>query len=156
MKKLFVTVVMAVSLLACNDNSSTKTDAVSDSSTTGNSPTTDTAVIAGKGTSANSMPATDMASTSNKEGSMTMKDGKMKIMKDGKWVPMDQQMTCTDGCKVKPDGEVVMKDGMKMMLKEGMTVDKDGHMMDEKGKMMDMMMGDDKKMSDIKKDSMKK
>ena len=24
-------------------------------------------------------------------------------MKDGKWVLMDQQMTCTDGCQVKAD-----------------------------------------------------
>ena len=69
---------------------------------------------------------------------MTMKDGKMMVMKDGKWVSMDQQMTCTDGCKVKPNGEVVMKDGKKMMMTEGMTIDKDGHMMDDKGKMMEI------------------
>ena len=25
------------------------------------------------------------------------------VMKDGKWVLMDQQMTCTDGCRVKPN-----------------------------------------------------
>jgi hypothetical protein len=72
---------------------------------------------------------------------------------------MDQAMTCTDGCKVKPNGEVKMKDGKKMMMTEGMTIDKDGHMMDDKGKMMDdMMMGDKKmeKMDKKMKDSAKK
>ena len=53
---------------------------------------------------------------------------------------------------LKPNGEVVMKDGKKMMMTEGETIDKDGHMMDDKGKMMDMMMGDDK----MKKDSVNK
>ena len=41
-----------------------------------------------------------------------MKEGKMMIMKDSKWVLLEKQMTCTDGCKVKPSGEVVMKDGL--------------------------------------------
>jgi hypothetical protein len=73
----------------------------------------------------------------------------MMVMKDGKWELMEQEMTCTDSCKVKPNGEVVMKDGEKMMMTEGMSINKDGHMMDASGKMM--MMDDDKMM---KKDSM--
>ncbi len=69
---------------------------------------------------------------------MTMKDGKMMVMNGGKWVLMDQTMTCTDSCKVMPSGEVVMKNGEKMMMTEGMTIDKDGMMMDDKGKMIPM------------------
>jgi hypothetical protein len=75
----------------------------------------------------------------------------MMVMKDGKWAVMDQAMTCTDSCKVKPNGEVVMKDGEKMMLTEGMTIDKDGHMMDASGKMMDMKMDDKMMMKDSSK-----
>ncbi len=132
MKKLFAIVAIAAFMTACNDSGSSDTDTTKDSVMMSTEPTTE---------------MTPMVAT---DGSMTMKDGKMMVMKDGQWVGMDQEMTCTDGCKVKPDGEVVMKDGEKMMMKEGEMIDKDGHMMDANGKMMDMKMDDH-----MMKDSMK-
>lgn len=152
MKKL-IAVAIAAFIFSCGENTSTKTDSTSDSSGVGNSPTTDTSLNSmSKDTSMNSMSSSSTESASVSGGSMTMKDGKMMMRKNGKWVLMDQQVTCTDGCKVKPNGELIMKDGKRMMMKEGMMITKDGHMTDDKGKMMDnMMMEDDKKMSGDKK-----
>jgi len=62
------------------------------------------------------------------------------VMQDGKMMVMDKEMTCANGCKVKPSGEVVMKDGSKMKMTNGEMIDKDGNMMDKDGKMMDMKM----------------
>jgi hypothetical protein len=58
-----------------------------------------------------------------------MKDGKMMMMKEGKEMPMDKDMTMTDGSKVTTDGSHVMKDGTKMKLKDGDMVMMDGTMM---------------------------
>ena len=94
MKKLIASIAISAFMISCNDSSSTKTEATSDSSRMDNTMSTDTSM--------NSMSSSSAMASA--------------------------QMT------------------------EGMTIDKDGHMMDDKGKMMDMMMGSDKKM----KDSMKK
>lgn len=91
---------------------------------------------------ADSMPP---MSSGTKDGSMTMKHGKMMVMNTGKWEVMDHPVTCTDECKVLPDGEVIMKNGQKMMMKEGDVIDQEGHLIDANGKMMmgsDMMMND--------------
>src|SRR5664279_885685 len=128
MKKLIVIAAISALMISCNGNSSTKTESTSDSSRMENAVSADTSMNSMKDTTMNSMSSSSaMAPGSMKEGSMTMKDGKMMIMKDGKMVMMDQQMTCTDGCKVRPNGEVVMKDGKKMMITEGMAIDKDGN-----------------------------
>ena len=57
-----------------------------------------------------------------------MKDGKMMMMKDGKEMPMEKEMTMTDGSKVTTDGTHVMKDGKSMKLKDGDMVMMDGTM----------------------------
>jgi len=140
MKKLIAIVALAAFMASCNNGGSSKTETSTDSAM--NKMNSDTSM--------NSMSSSSMSS-STAEGTMTMKGGKMMIMTAGKWMAMENQMTCTDSCKVMPNGQVIMKNGEKMMMTEGMTIDKDGMMMDANGKMMDMKM-DDKMMM---KDSMK-
>jgi len=70
------------------------------------------------------------------EGTVGMRQGKMMMVHDSGWKLMTETVSCSDGCRVMPNGEVVMKNGDKMMLKDGETVDKEGHMMDKNGKMM--------------------
>src|SRR5487761_2258735 len=123
MKKLIAIVAMAAFMASCNSGGSSKTETSTDSA----------------------------MSSSTAEGTMTMKGGKMMIMSAGKWMAMENQMTCTDSCKVMPNGQVIMKNGEKMMMTEGMTIDKDGMMMDANGKMMDMKMDDKMMMKDSKK-----
>lgn len=56
-----------------------------------------------------------------KKDHLMMKKGKMVVMKDGKEMKMDKEMTLTDGT-------CVMKDGTKMMMSEGDMM-MDGKMM---------------------------
>ena len=67
---------------------------------------------------------------------MTLKDGKMMIVKNGAWVAMDASVTCTNGRMVSVDGTISKKD-KKRKLDEGMMIDKDGQIMDKSGKLMD-------------------
>ena len=57
-----------------------------------------------------------------------MKDGKMMMMKAGKMMPMDKDMTMKNGTKCMTDGECIMKDGKKMKMKEGECMDMSGKM----------------------------
>lgn len=57
-----------------------------------------------------------------------MKDGKMMMMKNGTEMPMEKDMTMSDGSKVTTDGTHIMKDGKKMKLKDGDMVMMDGTM----------------------------
>ena len=125
MKKLLLIAAIACFTFACNDGSK--------SSTT----TTDTAA-------ATPAPATPAAADTTaaaakpamKDGMMTLKDGKMMILKDGAWVAMDAPVTCTNGRKVSLKGEV-SKGDKKRKLEEGMMIDKDGQIMDKDGKLID-------------------
>ncbi len=71
-----------------------------------------------------------------KDGLMTMKDGKMMIVKGGAWVAMDAPVTCTNGRKVDVNGEV-SKGDKKRKLEEGMMIDNDGQIKDKDGKLVD-------------------
>jgi len=125
MKKLLFIAAIACFTFACND--------ASKSSTT----TTDTATAA---PAVAAPAAADTSATSAKpalkDGVMTLKDGKMMVMKDGAWVAMDAPMTCTNGRKVSLTGEV-SKGDKKRKLEEGMMIDKDGQIMDKDGKLVD-------------------
>ncbi|MEO8772260.1 MAG: DUF6799 domain-containing protein [Ferruginibacter sp.] len=57
-----------------------------------------------------------------------MKDGKMMLMKAGKPMPMDHDMTMKNGTKCMVNGECIMKSGTKMKMKEGQCMDMDGKM----------------------------
>jgi hypothetical protein len=57
-----------------------------------------------------------------------MKDGKVMMIKAGKSMPLDKELTLTNGSKVTVDGTVTMKDGTKMMMKDGDMMTMDGEM----------------------------
>jgi len=122
MKKLLLIAAISSFAFACNDGSK--------SSTT----TTDTATAAPA-----PAPAADSSAASTaalKDGLMTMKDGKMMIVKGGAWVAMDAPVTCTNGRKVSVNGEV-SKGDKKRKLEEGMMIDNDGQIKDKDGKLVD-------------------
>jgi hypothetical protein len=125
MKKLMILAIAGFTF-ACNNGSQSST---ASADTTG----TDTAKAA-------MAPAPDSSSVASqpalKDSLMTIKDGKMMIVKSGAWVAMDATVTCTNGRKVSVDGVVLKKD-KKRKLEEGMMIDKDGQIMDKNGKLMD-------------------
>ena len=57
-----------------------------------------------------------------------MKDGKMMVMKNGKTMPMEKDMTMKNGTKCMTNGECTMKNGKKMMMKEGDCMEMSGKM----------------------------
>lgn len=68
---------------------------------------------------------------------VTMKDGKMMMMTNGKATgPMNHQMTTTNGHKVMPDGTMKMPDGTEMRMQEGQTMTMDGKMTEAGSKAM--------------------
>ncbi len=77
--------------------------------------------------------STTTKSTSEKMEDMhdcvIMKDGKMWVMKDGKTMSMDKEMTMENGTVVMADGHYMNKGGEKMMLKNGQCINMDGKMM---------------------------
>ena len=62
-----------------------------------------------------------------KDGVM-MVDNKMMVCKEGKWLPIKETYTCTNGSKISPKGVMTMSDGKTMKLKNGHQVDKSGKM----------------------------
>jgi hypothetical protein len=62
-----------------------------------------------------------------------MIDGKVMMMKGGKSLPLDKELSLSNGAKVTPDGSVTMKDGKKMMMKEGEIMNMDGEMVKHEG-----------------------
>ena len=122
MKKLLFVTAVAVFAAACNNDAK---PAATDSTAT----TTPAAAPAATDSSAT-------ASAALKDGLMTLKDGKMMIVKAGAWAALDSAVTCTNGRKVAVDGTVTKGD-KKRKLEEGMMIDKDGQLMDKNGKPMD-------------------
>jgi hypothetical protein len=57
-----------------------------------------------------------------------MEDGKMMVMKGGKTMQMDKEMTLQNGTMVMSDGSVKMKNGKTAMLKNGDCVYMNGKM----------------------------
>lgn len=64
-----------------------------------------------------------------KKDCVMMKDSKMMVMKGGKTMAMDQDMTLTNGTVVSTDGTVKMSDGKTKQLKNGDCVYMNGKMM---------------------------
>jgi hypothetical protein len=124
MKKLLLIASIACFTFACNDGSKSSTTSTD---TTAAAPAT--APATADTSAAATMPAL-------KDGMMTMKDGKMMVVKNGAWAAMDAAMTCTNGRKVDVNGDV-SKGDKKRKLEEGMMIDKDGQIMDKNGKLMD-------------------
>ena len=92
MKKLLFIAAIAGLALACNNEAKQPT---TDSTATTSTP----APAARDSSAAATQPAL-------KDGLMTMKDGKMMIVRSGAWTAMDSAVTCTNGRKVAVDGTV--------------------------------------------------
>ena len=124
MKKLLF--IAAISGLACACNGDAKQS------------TTDSSAMSPKDTMTSAPKDTTptAATPTLKDGLMTMKDGKVQIVKNGAWAALDAPVTCTNGRKVAVDG-TVSKGDKKRKLEEGMMIDKDGQLMDKDGKPMD-------------------
>lgn len=125
MKKLLLIAAIACFAYACNDSSKASTTTTDTATTT---PAAATSAVADTSATAAASPM--------KDGVMTLKDGKMMVMKGGTWVAMDAPMTCTNGRVVSVAGEV-SKGDKKRKLEEGMMIDKDGQIMDKNGKLVD-------------------
>ena len=67
---------------------------------------------------------------------VTMKDGKMWRLQDGKEIGrMDRETTMTNGTKVMMNGKMLMKDGKESQLQEGQIMMLDGRLVEgTKGK----------------------
>jgi hypothetical protein len=124
MKKLLLIAAIACFTCACNDGSKSSTTS------------TDTATVTPAPAPATADTSAVATTPALKDGLMTLKDGKMMVVKNGAWVAMDAPMTCSNGRKVSLSGEV-SKGDKKRKLEEGMMIDKDGQIMDKNGKLMD-------------------
>jgi predicted S18 family serine protease len=73
-------------------------------------------------------------SFAQKTAKMKMKDGVMMVgdkamlCKAGKCSPLTTTYTCSDQCKISPDGTITKPDGTTMKLKSGYEIDKSGKM----------------------------
>jgi len=70
----------------------------------------------------------------SKTDHVMMQNGKMMIMRDGKMMPMDKDMTMKNGTRCMTDGTCTTKAGKKTMMKEGEMMDMNGNMMMVLGK----------------------
>jgi hypothetical protein len=57
---------------------------------------------------------------------ITMKDGRVMIIRNDGMAPLDDEMTLSDGTRVGMDGTVIMPDGTTRMMEEGETMDLTG------------------------------
>ena len=74
---------------------------------------------------------TKATQTANKEkcnlkNCCMMKDGKMIVLKDGKEMPMTEDVSLDNGSKVTMDGTVIAKDGKQSKLKNEDCIDMSG------------------------------
>jgi len=67
-----------------------------------------------------------------KSDHMMMQRGKMVMMKDGKIMAIEKDMTFKNGTICMTDGKCKMKDGTSMMMMEGDMMDMDGKLLPEK------------------------
>jgi hypothetical protein len=62
---------------------------------------------------------------------VTMKDGKMWRLQDGKEIGrMDRETTMSNGTKVMMNGKMMMRDGKELQLQEGQIMMLDGKLME--------------------------
>jgi len=64
------------------------------------------------------------------EGMVTMRAGRMMVVRKGELVTMDEDVLMNDGTRVLTDGTVVMTDGVTRMMMEGESLRRDGEMTD--------------------------
>ena len=54
-----------------------------------------------------------------------MRDGKIIVLRNGEEMPMEEEMTMSDGTRVMPNGQILMADGTARMMREGETLTMD-------------------------------
>lgn len=123
MKKILFVAAIAGLSFACNNN---------DNGSGPKDPATPSAAAAPAGTDSSAKTA----QSALKDGLMTLKDGKVEIVKNGAWAPLDSAVTCSNGRKVALDG-TISKGDKKRKLEEGQMIDKDGQLTDKDGKPLD-------------------
>lgn len=64
------------------------------------------------------------------EDMIVMKDGRVMVMRSGEMMPLEDEMTMSDGTKVRPNGQLLMIDGAVRMMQEGETLSIDRKMTD--------------------------
>ena len=74
-----------------------------------------------------STPASAQSGTKAHD-SYVLKGGKWMMTMGGKTMPLDKDVTLTNGDMVMRDGTMMMKDGSTMKMHEGQRVMMDGHM----------------------------
>ena len=65
-----------------------------------------------------------------KEDMVMMKDGKMKLRRNGKLIPMKEDMGILDGTRIMMDGTVMMADGIARTMMEGEALTMDGRIIE--------------------------
>lgn len=83
-----------------------------------------------------------------------MKNGKMRMVKNGKLTLLDHEMSMDNGTKVFPDGTLMKKDGTKIMMMEGQRMNMAGHISNTKTKKIITRTTSVKKTADNKKKDM--
>ena len=64
------------------------------------------------------------------EGAVTMRAGKMMVVRNGELVSMEEDMLMNDGTRVLTDGTVIMTDGTTRMMMDGESLGMDGEITD--------------------------
>ncbi len=64
------------------------------------------------------------------EDMITMKDGKVMMMRNGDMTPMEDEMTLSDGTRVMPNGQVILANGTARMMMEGEAMNMHGQTVD--------------------------
>lgn len=129
MKKLFVLAIASASIMACNDDTQTKSinEDTRDNSTVTETPAATTTTVY--------TPA---------DGDVTYRDHKVLVMKNGEWVETEKDVTLDNNIVVYKNGKVV-KDDDEIELKDGEVVNKDGNFFDKSGQAIENAWKDAKK-----------
>ena len=134
MKKLFVLAIASASIIACNDDTQTKSI---NEDTRDNSTVTETPA-----------PATTTTVYTPADGDVTYRDHKVLVMRNGAWVETEKDVTLDNGVVVYKNGKVV-KDNDEIELKDGEVVNKEGNFFDKTGQAIENAWKDTK--SGVKK-----
>lgn len=54
-----------------------------------------------------------------------MREGKVIVLRNGGEMPLEEEVTMSDGTRVMPNGQVLMADGTARMMREGETITMD-------------------------------
>jgi hypothetical protein len=102
-------------------------------------------IVSGIGTVRSNFKGKEVSCMEMDEDRVIMKDGRMLIVKDGKMLPMDIDMTMSDGTKVMTTGAILRPDGTTRQMAEGEAMYMNGEMtnVDDTSEIDDTMDMDD-------------